>query len=88
MKVVISWEGKTGRDEEIASATSLEESGGSLCTPCNLYKTGEKSNREKTNVISLTCGIQKYGYKWTYLQDRNRIINVENKHGSYGSKGG
>ena len=48
--MVASWEGKTGTDEEIASA-SLGEKGGSLCTPVTFIKTGGKSNREKTNVI-------------------------------------
>ena len=30
---------------------------------------------------SLTCGIslKKKGYKWTYLQNFNRLIDIENK---------
>ena len=36
----------------------------------------------KTNIIGylLICGIQKNGYEWTYLQNRSRSIDIENKH--------
>ena len=29
----------------------------------------------------------KQGYKWTYLQNRNRVTDVENKHGYQGVGG-
>ena len=34
----------------------------------------------KTNIIyHLICEIQKKGYKWTYLLNRNRLTDFENK---------
>ena len=30
-------------------------------------------------MMSLTCGILKKWYKWTYLQNRNRLTDIENK---------
>ena len=30
-------------------------------------------------MISLLCGILKKWYKWTYLQNRNRHTDLENK---------
>ena len=30
-------------------------------------------------MIPLICGIQETGYKQTYLQNRSRVTNVENK---------
>ena len=30
-------------------------------------------------MIMLICGIKKYIYKWSYLQDRNKLTGLENK---------
>ena len=30
-------------------------------------------------MLSLICGILKQWYKWTYLQNRNRLTDIENK---------
>ena len=39
----------------------------------------EVSQAEKDKYhISLVCGIKKW-YKWTYLQNRNRLTDIENK---------
>ena len=35
--------------------------------------------KDKYHLISLVCGIQKKWYKCTYLQNRNRVTDVENK---------
>ena len=32
-------------------------------------------------MISLMCGILKNIYEWTYLQNKNRFTDIENKHG-------
>ena len=37
-----------------------------------------KSEKDKYYMISLICGIKK-SYKWTYLQNRNRLTDIENK---------
>ena len=37
-----------------------------------------QSEKDKYQVILLICGILKR-YKWTYLQNRNSIIDIENK---------
>ena len=37
-----------------------------------------RSDKDKY-MISLTCGIWKEWYKWTYLQNRNRLTDIENK---------
>ena len=44
-------------------------------------------------MISLTCGKNNYdlkkGYKWTYLQNRTRLTDIEDKHGyQRGKEGG
>ena len=39
-------------------------------------------------MTSLICGIfKKKKYKWTYLQKRNRVTDVEDKHGYQGMGG-
>ena len=50
----------------------------------------EVSQTEKDKyMISLICGILKKMYKWSYLQNRNRVIDVENKlMVTKGEKGG
>ena len=39
-----------------------------------------KSERDKYYVASLIHGILKKWYKLTYLQNQNRLIDLENKH--------
>ena len=36
-------------------------------------------NQTETNIISFIEGILKKWYKWTYLQNRNRLTDIENK---------
>ena len=36
-------------------------------------------SQTKTNMILLIGGIFKKWYKWTYLQTRNRVIDIGNK---------
>ena len=35
-------------------------------------------NQRKTNILPI-CGIFKKRYEWIYLQNRNRVTDVENK---------
>ena len=44
-----------------------------------------KKKKEKQVLYDreLICGILK-SYKWTYLQNRNKTTDVENKHGCQG----
>ena len=39
-------------------------------------------DQNKYRMIALICGIQKW-YKWTYLQNRNRPTDIENKLNNY-----
>ena len=39
------------------------------------------------NAIVYMCNLKKW-YKRTYLQNRNRVTDVENKHGYQGERGG
>ena len=45
-----------------------------------------KPDKDKYHT-SLICGIIKW-YKWTYLQNRNRPTDIENKHGYQRERGG
>ena len=47
-------------------------------------RQGEK---ETYHMILLICGIWKNWYKWTYLQNRNRVTDVENKIMIIGGRG-
>ena len=38
-----------------------------------------ETEKDKYYMLSLICGIQKKWYKWTYLQDRNRLTDLENE---------
>ena len=38
-----------------------------------------KSDKDKYQMISLICGLLKNDTDWTYLQNRNRVIDTENK---------
>ena len=33
----------------------------------------------KYHMLSLICGVLEKRYKWTYLQNRNKLTNIENK---------
>ena len=44
--------------------------------PRNYYTKWSESVKDKY-IISLICGILKKGYKWTFLQNRNRLTNFE-----------
>ena len=37
-----------------------------------------KPEKDKKPKISHICGILKKGYKWTFLQNRNRVADIEN----------
>ena len=39
----------------------------------------EVSQKDKYHIISLICGILKCWHKWTYLQNKNRLTDVENR---------
>ena len=45
-----------------------------------------QTEKDKYHMISLVSGTLKI-YKWTYLQNRNRPTDIENKH-DYESRGG
>ena len=36
-----------------------------------------KSDGERNILISLICRIKKKWYKWNYLQNRNRVTDIE-----------
>ena len=38
-----------------------------------------QTEKDKYHMISLICGILKKWYKWTYLQNRSRVTDVEDK---------
>ena len=38
-----------------------------------------QTEKDKYYMISFICGIQAKWYKWTYLQQRNRLTDIENK---------
>ena len=46
--------------------------------PRNYDTKGSKSEKDKY-MISLICGIFKKWYKWTCLQNRNRLADIESK---------
>ena len=56
----------------IATGTDLE---------ITILREVSQTEKDKSRMMSLTSGIQKKKkrYKWTYLQNRNRPINIENK---------
>ena len=48
-----------------------------------------KPEKDKYQMILLICRIlKKKGYKWTYLQNRNRFTDIENKFMVTKGKGG
>ena len=49
----------------------------------------EVSQREKDKYHDITYmwNLKKW-YKWTYLQNRNRLTDIENKHGYQRGKSG
>ena len=59
--------------------------------PRDYHTKWRKSDRERQyHMMSLTCGILKKWYKWTYLQDRNRLTDRHRKqtYGYQRGKGG
>ena len=38
-----------------------------------------QKEKDKYYMIALICGIWKKWYKWTYVQNRNRPIDIEHK---------
>ena len=52
--------------------------------PRDDHTKGSKSDRERQISYGITHMwnlILKNQYKWTYLQNRNRLTDIENKHG-------
>ena len=47
--------------------------------PKNYHIEWSKSEKNKYRMISLTCGIFKKRYKWTYLQNSNGRTDIQNK---------
>ena len=47
-----------------------------------------ETEKDKYHMISFVCGIQKKWYKWTYLENRNRVPDIENKRLPTGKGGG
>ena len=43
------------------------------------YHTNRSKSEKDIQKVSLICGISKYRYKWTHLQNRNRLTDIENK---------
>ena len=39
-----------------------------------------QTEKDKYHMILLICSILKKVYKWAYLQKRNKVTDVENKH--------
>ena len=46
--------------------------------PTDYYTKWSKSERDKYHMISPMWNLKKQ-YKWTYLQNRNRLTDIENK---------
>ena len=47
--------------------------------PRNYHTKWGKTEKDKYHMISVICGILKKWYKWAYLQNRNRLTDIENK---------
>ena len=47
--------------------------------PRNYHTKWSKSDKDKYHTISFTYGILKKWYKWTYLLDRKRLTDIQNK---------
>ena len=47
--------------------------------PRDYHTEWSQTEKGKYHMIWLICGILKKRYKWTYLQNRNRVKDVENK---------
>ena len=50
----------------------------SMDGPRDYHTKLSKLDKDKYYMISLICGCKKL-YKWTYLQNRNRLTNIGNK---------
>ena len=50
--------------------------------PRDCHTEWSKSEKETYHILSLICGLKKKkSYKWTYLQNRNKVTGVENWDG-------
>ena len=47
--------------------------------PRDYHTEWSQTEKDKYHMISLIKGVLKKAYKWTYLQNRNRVTGVENK---------
>ena len=47
--------------------------------PGHYHTKWSKTEKNKHHMISLTCRIHPKWYKWTYLQNRNRLTDLENE---------
>ena len=51
-----------------------------MCLAIVILSEVSQIEKDKYHMISFICGIwKKKGYKWTYLQNRNRVTDVGNK---------
>ena len=46
--------------------------------PRDYHTKWSQTEKDKYHTMSLTC-VCKIWYKWTYLQNRNRLTDIENK---------
>ena len=72
---------------------AIKEWNNAICSkvdgPRDCHTEWSKSDRERqSHMISLYMWNLKNEYKWTYIQNRNRITDEENKHGYQGLSGG
>ena len=47
--------------------------------PTEYHPKWSKPDKGKYHMISLICGIIKKWYKWSYIQNKNRPTDIENK---------
>ena len=52
-----------------------------ICVWRMSIKRGTNTEKNKYHIVSLICGTLKKRYKQTYIQNRNRLTDIENKHG-------
>ena len=70
------------KDVEYNSAIKKEQNN-VICSnmdgPKDCHTEGNKSDTERQILYDIAYMWNKKGYKWTYLQNRSRYTNVENK---------
>ena len=47
--------------------------------PRDFHTKWSKPGKDRCHMKTLICGIYKKGSKWIYLQNRNRLTDIENK---------